>query len=305
VFGFENVPDIYHAMLFQMDNYLTKTIESKLKLRSELKELIKTETNIDTKQVYEIKAELIKLMLNSCYGFTLCNLTSSKFKTFTNLHTLPKHKKRKGRFSSIIQLQTGVYLAESKKIILEPFETLLGHVGCAILFNSKIILLKRLYFLLKYLNPTKAQLLYMDTDSAHFLVKHKLFEDNVDNNLQHDFKKFYDKHFETGSKISGIWVQEGFFDYGDYKGEKCYVLSNSMTNTSVSHMKGLNTYFQQQHKNLNINVNKLPCISYNIFYKSPDFAIYKTYMSKNLFSNYIPIKRYFVSSSGSLPLKIF
>jgi hypothetical protein len=39
-------------------------------------------------------------------------------------------------------------------------------------------------------------------------------------------------------------------------------------------------------------------------HKSPDFAIYKTYMNKNLFSNYIPIKRYFVYAAGSLPLKI-
>jgi hypothetical protein len=94
VFGFENMPDIYHAMLFQMDTYLTKTIESKLKLRKELKALIKTENDINTKQVYEIKAELIKLMLNSCYGFTLCNVTSSKFKMFKNLTSVPTSKKR-------------------------------------------------------------------------------------------------------------------------------------------------------------------------------------------------------------------
>jgi hypothetical protein len=182
---------------------------------------------------------------------------------------------------------------------------MLGHVGCAILFNSKIIMLKRLYFLLKYLNPTKAQLLYMDTDSAHFLVKHQHFEDNVDDNLKHTFRDVYDSHFETGNKISGIWVLEGFFTSGVYTGEKCYVLSNTNNNTFVSHMKGLNSYFQQQYQKLNVDSTKYPCINYNIFYKSPDFVIYKTYMSKDLFSNYFPIKRYFVSNSGSLPLRIF
>jgi len=35
----------------------------------------------------------------------------------------------------------------------ESFPTLLGHVGCYILFKSKIILLKRLLFFLKFLNP--------------------------------------------------------------------------------------------------------------------------------------------------------
>jgi hypothetical protein len=54
----------------------------------------------------------------------------------------------------------------------------------------------------------------------------------------------------------------------------------------------------------NIDHVENPVISYNIMHKSPDFAIYKTYMSKNLFNNYIPLKRYFVYAAGSLPLKI-
>jgi DNA polymerase elongation subunit (family B) len=62
-----------------MEPYLKNHIELKLKARKDLKELIKHEKHPETKQNHEIKAELIKLMLNSCYGFTLCNLTSSKF----------------------------------------------------------------------------------------------------------------------------------------------------------------------------------------------------------------------------------
>jgi hypothetical protein len=69
-------------------------------------------------------------------------------------------------------------------------------------------------------------------------------------------------------------------------------------------MKGLNSMFQKKFVDENIDSYKNPNISYNIMYKSPDFAIYKTYMNKNLFSNYVPIKRYFVYAAGSLPLKI-
>jgi hypothetical protein len=242
-------------------------------------------------------------MLNSCYGFTLCNLTSSKFKTFKNLQSAPKHAQRKQRIVSCIELTEGVFLAEYKTSqIQNPFETMLGHVGCSILFHSKIILLKGLHFLLEFLNPTKAQLLYMGTDSAHFLVKHKRFEDNVDENLKVKFSALYDKHFETGDKISGIWVEEGFFNSGEYIGEKSYKLSNE--NHTLTHMKGLNSMFQKKFVDENIDPYKNPNISYNIMYKSPDFAIYKTYMNKNLFSNYVPIKRYFVYAAGSLPLKI-
>jgi len=143
----------------------------------------------------------------------------------------------------------------------------------------------------------------MDTDSAHFLVKHKKFIDNVDKSLQDEFKCQFNKHFETGDKISGIWVQEGFYEFGEYLGEKCYKLYNTSDSTYLTHMKGLNTHFQKEYHEKNIDSKALPYLSYNNFYKSPDFVILKTHMSKNLFTNYVPNKRYFVSASGSLPLK--
>jgi hypothetical protein len=141
----------------------------------------------------------------------------------------------------------------------------------------------------------------MDTDSAHFLLKHEKFEDNVDENLRKQFIDLKGKHFEE-FKLSGIWVEEGFFNSGQYIGEKSYVLS--CENKTLSHMKGLNSMFQNKFVTENIDHVENPVISYNIMHKSPDFAIYKTYMSKNLFNNYIPLKRYFVYAAGSLPLKI-
>jgi hypothetical protein len=304
VFGFENTPDIYHAILFKMDYYLRNAIETKLKMRKEIKEHIKNELDTEKKQVLEIQAELIKLLLNSCYGFTLCNVTSTKFKSFRNAWSLPKHKNRLAKLKTVFQLDKKVFLNEYRLNIPDPFETMLGHVGSSILFSSKIILLKRLYFLLKYLNPTQAQLLYMDTDSAHFLLKYPQFIDNVDTNLQNEFNSLVDKHFESGIKISGIWVKEGFFTKGTYIGEKCYLLYDSLKNTHLTHMKGLNSYFQQQFITQNIDIKQLPNISYNLFYKAPDYTIYKSSNNKDIFSNYIPIKRYFISPTGSLPLKL-
>jgi hypothetical protein len=303
-FGFQNTPDIYHAMLFQMDYYLKDSIETKLTMRKELKEKIKQEQNKDKKQVLEIQAELLKLMLNSCYGFTLCNITSSKFKCFKNTRTIPTHKKRLSKLKTSIQLAPNVFLNEYLINIQDPFETVLGHVGSSILFNSKVILLKRLYFLLRFLNPTCAQLLYMDTDSAHFLLKEPNFVDNVDENIRHEFILNVDKHFESGPKISGVWVNEGFYTSAQYIGEKSYILRNSDQNTYLTHMKGLNRFFQKQFIEQNIDIKNVTGITYNIFYKSPDYTIFKSSMSKDIFSNYIPIKRYFISASGSLPLKL-
>ena len=302
-FGFEKTPDIYHALLFQTDYYLKDSIENKLKMRKELKTLIKSDLPSEIRHNYEIQAELIKLMLNSCYGFTLCNVTSNKFKLLENRTQFPDTLKRQAKINMCIQISNNVFLVEKKKEHDTSFATLLGQVGCYILFNSKIILLKRLYFLLKHLNPTKAQLLYMDTDSAHFLLQHKKFQDNVDDNLKLAFQQLFNKHFETGNKLSGIWVHEGYFTSAEYIGEKSYKLINKTDNNYLTHMKGLNSAFQTQYVTENIDKQTTPAIGYNSFFKSPDFIIFKTHMSKELFTNFVPNKRYFVCATGSLPLK--
>ena len=94
-------------------------------------------------------------------------------------------------------MEKNIFLVEIAKKYEESFPTLLGHVGCYILFKSKIILLKRLLFLLKFLNPKLAQLLYMDTDSAHFLVKHKILQENVSHNL----KPFFNDNLTNTLKV--------------------------------------------------------------------------------------------------------
>jgi hypothetical protein len=299
-FGFEHTPDIYHGVFFKFDNYLTNQIETKLSQRTEIKEKIKTEKNMTLRQNLEVQSELLKLCLNSCYGFTLCNLSSSKFKSFKNAQTLPRHKRYTSKIKSSIQLAPHVYLNEYYNPSQQLFETMLGWVGGNILFFSKIILLKRLYYVLKHMNPCKAQLLYMDTDSAHILIHHEVFEDNIDDALKESFHQLYYDNFE-GEKLAGIWVNEGFFRSAKYIGEKCYVLYGEKT---VSHMKGLSNYFQTRFVNEKIDTAVTPFIQYNIFQRTPDFLIFKTNCTKNLFVNYLPSKRYFVCASGSLPLKI-
>ena len=299
-FGFEKDPEIYHALFFKTAPYLKASLEAKLEIRKNLKELIKNEQDPVQKQNLEVKAELLKLMLNSCYGYTLCNLSGLKFKSFQNRRTLPKAEKS----VTCYQFAKNIYLVQTPRVgLTAEFQTLLGHVGAYILFNSKIILLKRLYFLLKYLNPRYAQLAYMDTDSAHFIIKHKTFEENVDDHLRQEFLSLYNKHFETGSKLSGIWVEEGFFTNAEYLAEKCYRLYNNNDNVYLTHMKGLNQHFQQEYHLKNINPKETPYLSYNLFFKSPDFVIFKQHIKKKMFLDFVPNKRYFVSAAASFPLK--
>ena len=261
------------------------------------------ERNIVIKQNLEIQSELLKLMLNSCYGFTLCNLNASKFKCFKNAQELPKKKKATKKIKSCVELAPNVYLNEYYNNLAEPFETMLGHCGSNILFFSKIILLKRLHFVFKHLNPCKAQLLYIDTDSAHILLHHKDLIENIDPPLRDNFNLMYQEHFES-TAISGIWVTEGFFHQATYIGEKCYIMNNTINNQTLSHMKGLNKMFQLNFVKNEIDRKVYSYIKYNNFEKTKDFLIIKTNMNKDLFSNYLPIKCYFVCASGSLPLKL-
>jgi hypothetical protein len=184
-------------------------------------------------------------------------LKRKKLKKISKMKMIQKRSARKNKLVSCVKLSEGVFIAEYKAAQLQhPFETMLGHVGCSILFHCKIILLKRLNYLLKFLNPTKAQLLYMDTDSANFLLKHEKFEDNVDENLRKPFIDLKGKHFEE-FKLSGIWVEEGFFNSGQYIEEKSYVLS--CENKTLSYRKGLNSMFQNKFVTENIDpIENLP-----------------------------------------------
>jgi len=106
----------------------------------------------------------------------------------------------------------------------------------------------------------------MDTDSAHFLVKHKILQENVSHNLKPVFNKQFNKHFESGSKMSCIWVEEGFNECGEYQAEKCYRLYNTRDDKYMTHMRGLNTTFQKEYHESNIDPKKFPFLVYNIFF---------------------------------------
>jgi len=68
----------------------------------------------------------------------------------------------------------------------------------------------------------------MDTDSAHFLVKHKILQEDVSHHLKPFFNEQFNKHFESGSKMSGIWVEKGFYECGEYLAENCCRLDNKV-----------------------------------------------------------------------------
>ena len=55
--------------------------------------------------------------------------------------------------------------------------------------------------------------------------------------------------------MSGIWVEEGFYEFGEYLAEKCYRLSNKSYDKYMTYMKGLNATFQKEYHESNIDPN--------------------------------------------------
>jgi len=53
--------------------------------------------------------------------------------------------------------------------------------------------------------------------------------------------------------MSGIWEEEGFYEYGEYLAEKCYRLYNKSDDKNITHMKGLNATFQKEYLESNID----------------------------------------------------
>ena len=47
--------------------------------------------------------------------------------------------------------------------------------------------------------------------------------------------------------MSGIWVEEGFYECGEYLAEKCYRLDNKSDDKYITLMKGLNATFQKEY----------------------------------------------------------
>ena len=74
-------------------------------------------------------------------------------------------------------------------------------VGATVLSNSKIVLLQCVHFLLSHLDPTKAHLTYLDTESSYFTCHDPVLENNVMPRLKDSFLQHKDKYLDSTSML--------------------------------------------------------------------------------------------------------
>lgn len=152
-------------------------MESYLKRRQSIK--VEIDQTTDSKKLIslQIQASLIKLLINSVYGYCLLDESSNKYRTYRIIQT-NNYKKSLNKYKPYAEciLNSNYVIAEClSESKINGFDTkrMLPEYGTLILQSSKVILLKSLYFILSHLCPTKIQLLYCDTDSIHLAMSEK------------------------------------------------------------------------------------------------------------------------------------
>ena len=103
----------------------------------------------------------------------------------------------------------------------------LSELAASVLCSSRLIFFSHILFLLTVLDPTRAQLCYLDTDSLMIFVRHRKFEDN----LRPEFLRLFERHRNAVLEdADSPWAQnnrlklEGVFGGSLFTTLKCYTL---------------------------------------------------------------------------------
>ena len=191
------------------------------------------------------KANFLKLILNGVYGYCLARLNSasSPFSCETKVQMRGVRKMLEQQSENILRINkiSSRYAVvtrrsyDSESCVSSP---LIG-VGAAILGTSKVILLESMMFLLRYLDPRMAELVYCDTDSVFLSVAHATLEENVPLELRQEFLSQLGRYVDSPTKLSGYLLLENVCLGCTILGEKMYTLLGESDCLIKTRMKGV------------------------------------------------------------------
>ena len=104
--------------------------------------------------------------------------------------------------------------------------------------HSKIILLENIHFLLSHLDPHKAELLYLDTESCYWAVHHKILADNVAPHMKNSYEQNKNSYVDSTTLLAGYLITEHIAQRMSIFGEKMYKLHFDSQEPEV-HLKGI------------------------------------------------------------------
>lgn len=178
--------------------------------------------------------------------------------------------------------------------------TPLAAVGATILMHSKIILLENIHFLLSHLDPHKAELLYLDTDSCYWAVHHKNLADNVAPHMKKSYNQNKNSYVDSTSLLAGYLVTEHIAQKMSIFGEKMYKLHFDSQDSEV-HLKGIKKGLHKEFKDSthSLYAKDKTIIVQSGFRRQAGGGVYLSTETKYILNGVQPKKRCFINSQHS------
>ena len=236
---------IVHFLAYRYKNYLKEWLEPMLLRRQALKKKIS-----EGESGLKVTSEIMKLLLNAFYGYSSLlstsyaktvvrsssQLESSRSKQLESARSVsligcaPAKKRKKEGKEVAAENEKELLFAITKSNSKAKIKNL-SQLAAAILSNSKVIFFDAVYFFLKCFSAKKAELTYLDTDSALFTVSSVDLMDLVEDRYKDEFRENIDKYLHMGEPdkpAHGKLKIETVCRGGIFHSPKCYWLASEI-----------------------------------------------------------------------------
>ena len=220
--------EVLHYIHYECRDYAYEFIHSLLQMRHDINKKFELTGEKDSLASYNLK-----LLANAMYGFTMMEMPNYFKYTYAledNIRHHPKIDQTKVNLLSVVKDKKSGKPSMLYQLKYQLTESMISNtlqVGATILGNSRVIFYDHIYKLLTFLDPRKAELCYLDTDSVFFFVAYDELDKCVKKDQIEDYKMECKKIFvdpnSPHSQASKLKM-EGYFQSAFFKCVKNYIL---------------------------------------------------------------------------------
>ena len=220
--------EILHYIHYESRDYHHNFIHSLLQMRHDIIQKSKITGEIDTLGSFNLK-----LLANSMYGYTMmekCNYFKYRYAMEENIKYHPPVNATSVNLLSVIRKKgskSPSLLYQLKYPLKDARISNTLHIGATILGNSRVIFYDHIYKLLTMLDPKKAELCYLDTDSVFFFVSSPEITSCIKEGQSQMFENEKSNIFGNPSSPhtqAGKLKMEGYYQAGIFRSVKNYIL---------------------------------------------------------------------------------
>ena len=200
-----------------------------------MKSYIMKNTNLRIECKNEFEKDFYKLMNNSVYGKTMENVRNRiNFRLISTEDEALRVKNMK-RFTIFNDNLVGVHIQKTKVKLNKPI-----YLGMNILDDSKFLMYNFHYnFMLKQIKRENIDLLFTDTDSLCYTIRHQdifqIIKDNKDLFDLSNYPKDSDMYDATNSKVIGKFKNESVKPITEFVGLRAKLYSYTVDKDSYAH----------------------------------------------------------------------